>query len=282
MKSRFILALMVIGSLMVGCQAQDGSDSVVETGNPASASSAAPPVRRLVETVESISTMDENQAETAVSEQDNASEAVEAVAPNNNPIPDLVGPEPVAGVDYEVIENGQVFQAVEGKVEVAEVFGYLCPACARSQLYMTPWIERLPADVHFVHIPMLFGGAWDNYARAFLAAQVLGVAESSHQAMYSAIHVDKTLKGERGRDSVDEIAAFYSRYGIDPQTFVQTMNSFAVVTNANRAKQFAQRNRITSTPSIIVAGKYRVNGTSFEDRLRITDHLIARERAARD
>jgi len=281
MKPSFSFILAAVLGLLVGCQAQDGSDSVVEA---APASSAASPIRRLATTVvENAAALDESGQETKISEE-SASPPSEttAAAPNNNPIPDLVGPEPVAGVDYEVIENGQPFQVVEGKVEVAEVFGYVCPACARSQLYMTPWIERLPADVNLVHVPMLFGGAWDNYANAFLAAQVLGVAEASHQAMYAAIHVEKTLKGERGRDSVEEIAAFYSRYGVKPQTFIQTMNSFAVVTNANRAKQFAQRNRVTSTPSIIVAGKYRVNGTSFEDRLRITDHLIARERAARD
>jgi len=279
MKPGFTLVLAAAFGLLVGCQAQDGSNSVVETNPTAPSASAASPIRRMAQAVETISNeMNEDGPPAANS----APEKTTETTPNNNPIPDLVGPEPVAGVDYEIIENGQVFQVVEGKVEVAEVFGYLCPACARSQLYMTPWIERLPADVNFVHVPILFGGSWDNFAHAFLAAQALGVAQVSHQAMYSAIHVEKTLKGERGRDSVDDIAAFYSRYGIEPQTFIETMNSFAVITNANRAKQFAQRNRVTSTPSIVVGGKYRVNGTSFEDRLRITDHLIARERAARD
>jgi len=276
MKPGFTLVVAALFGILVGCQAQDGSDNVVETNANASSSSPASPIRRMAEVVETInSEMDEDRPSAA----NNVSEET---APNNNPIADLVGPEPVAGVDYEVIENGQPFQAVEGKVEVAEVFGYLCPACARSQLYMTPWIERLPADVNLVHVPAFFGGSWDNYANAFLAAQVLGVAEDSHQAMYSAIHVEKTLKGERGRDALEDIAAFYSSYDIDPQIFMQTISSFAVVTNANRAKQFVQRNRVTSTPSIIVAGKYQVNGNSFEDRLRITDHLIARERAARD
>jgi len=281
MKPGFTLVLAAVFGVLVGCQAQDGSNSVVETGSttPASSSAVSPsPIRRMTDTIETIAGEINEDVQPAA----NAAKETAETTPNTNPIPELVGPEPVAGVDYEVIENGQPFQVVEGKVEVAEVFGYVCPACARSQLYMAPWIERLPDDVNFVHVPMLFGGAWDNYANAFLAAQVLGVAEASHQAMYSAIHVEKTLKGERGRDSLEEIAAFYSQYGIDPQTFIQTMNSFAVVTNANRAKQFAQRNRVNSTPSIVVAGKYRVNGNSFEDRLRITDHLIARERAARD
>jgi thiol:disulfide interchange protein DsbA len=37
---------------------------------------------------------------------------------------------------------------------------------------------------------------------------------------------------------------------------------------------------MNSTPSIVVNGKYLVKGRSWEDVLRITDHLIAQERAA--
>ncbi|HAL21732.1 MAG TPA: thiol:disulfide interchange protein, partial [Stenotrophomonas sp.] len=65
------------------------------------------------------------------------------------------------------------------------------------------------SDVNFVYVPAMFGGTWDNYGRAFYAAQTLGVQEKSHEALYQAIHVQKTLKGERGADSVDDIAKFY-------------------------------------------------------------------------
>ncbi|MGE8281788.1 MAG: thiol:disulfide interchange protein DsbA/DsbL, partial [Stenotrophomonas sp.] len=59
-----------------------------------------------------------------------------------------------------------------------------------------------------------------------------------------------------------------------------TMGSFAVAAKVNRAKQFAQRSKISGTPSLIVNGKYLVKGKSYDDMLRIADHLIARERAA--
>ena len=35
-----------------------------------------------------------------------------------------------------------------------------------------------------------------------------------------------------------------------------------------------------STPTLIVNGKYKVTGNSFEDMLRIASQLVARERAA--
>jgi len=268
MKRRFLLVVAALLTLIAGCAAQDGSDNVAQ---PAAKTATPTPVVRTTPTEASAPT-------------DNAASPAEERV-NNNPLPELVGPEPVAGVnaDYVVIEGGQPYQAMEGKIEVAEIFGYTCPACARSQLATAPWLERQPADVNVVLIPASFGGVWDDYARAFFAAQALTILEASHQDLYAAIHVQRSLKGERnGGDSVAEIAQFYAQYGIDPQQFIETMNSFAVVTHTGKAKQFIQSHRINSTPSLLVAGKYLVMGKSFEDRLRIADHLIARERAARD
>ncbi|MEE7566039.1 thiol:disulfide interchange protein DsbA/DsbL, partial [Xanthomonas sp. Kuri4-3] len=190
------------------------------------------------------------------------------------------GPEPVAGTDYVDIDGGQAFQPAAGKIEVAEIFGYVCPACARFQPLVGPWKAGLPSDVHFVYVPAMFGGTWDDYARAFYAAEALGVLDKTHDALYQAIHVDQSLKGERGRDSVQDIAKFYAKYGVDPKTFADTMSSFSVSAKTNRAKQFAARSKISGTPSLIINGKYLVKGTSYQDMLRIADHLIARERAA--
>ena len=53
----------------------------------------------------------------------------------------------------------------------------------------------LPSDVNFVYVPAMFGGTWDDYARAFYAAQTLGVQEKTHEALYAAIHSQKTPEG---------------------------------------------------------------------------------------
>ena len=66
-----------------------------------------------------------------------------------------------------------------------------------------------------------------------------------------------------------------------PKQFASTMDSFTVDGKLNKAKQFAAAQRAsTRTPTLVVNGKYRVKGKSFEDMLRIADQLIARERAA--
>jgi thiol:disulfide interchange protein DsbA len=56
------------------------------------------------------------------------------------------------------------------------------------------------------------------------------------------------------------------------------MHSFTIDAKLARAKQFMVDSGVEGTPTLIVDGKYRVLGKSYEDQLRITDALIAQER----
>ncbi|HEY0332277.1 MAG TPA: thiol:disulfide interchange protein DsbA/DsbL [Stenotrophomonas sp.] len=280
MKTRFALTLMVLLPILAACKAQDGSaDTATGDTAPATAPTAAPAATPTPETAPAASPAASPAADATTPAQAPAAPVEEGHQP---PVTAQAptGPEPVQGTDYEVIEGGQPFQQAAGKIEVAEVFGYVCPACFRFQPALAPWKAGLPSDVNFVYVPALFGGTWDDYARAFYAAETLGVEAKTHDALYNAIHVEQRLKGERGRDSVEDISAFYAPYGVDPKQFASTMGSFGVAAKTNRAKQFAQRSKISGTPSLIINGKYLVKGTSYQDMLRIADHLIARERTA--
>ena len=189
----------------------------------------------------------------------------------------------VAGTDYVEIANGQPFDTTDGRIEVAEVFGYVCPFCAAVAPTVSAMKAGFPADVHVVYVPAAFGAMWDNYAKAYYTAEAMGLVDKTHDAMFRAIHVDKTLKGERGMDTPEEIAAFYGAYGADPKQFVSSMQSFAVAAKTNHAKQFivnAFANGDTpSTPTFIVNGKYRVKGKSGDDMFRIVHQLVVTERA---
>jgi len=183
------------------------------------------------------------------------------------------------GTDYVEIPNGQPYLPLNGKVEVVEVFGYVCPACAQFQPLVNSWEKKLPANVRFTYVPAAFGGPWITYAKAYYAAESLGLVERTHNDLFKAIHIDQTLKGERGMDSVADVAAFYGKHGVDAKQFASTMESFAVNAKLNKAKQWAIRSGLEGTPTIIVNGKYRVLGKTFPDMLRIADVLIAQESA---
>ena len=257
MKSRFALTLLVLIPLLAACNAQ--SDTSAAATAPVVAEPAAAPVEATPEG----STPADASAATGTA-------PVVAGAPT--------GPAPVAGTDYVELANGQPYAPLNGQVEVVEVFGYTCPHCAQFEPLITAWKRKQPADVRVTPVPAAFGGYWETYARAFFAAEPLGVLEKSHEQMFNAIHVARQL----GLDATPEqIGKFYEQYGVDAKTFANTMRSFGVETKLNRAKQFATRSQIEGTPSIVVNGKYLVNvdQRGYEHMFNTVEHLAAQARA---
>ena len=257
MKSRFALTLLVLIPLLAACNAQ--SDTSAAATAPVVAEPAAAPVEATPEG----STPADASAATGTA-------PVVAGAP--------AGPAPVAGTDYVELANGQPYAPLNGQVEVVEVFGYTCPHCAQFEPLITAWKRKQPADVRVTPVPAAFGGYWETYARAFFAAETLGVLEKSHEQMFNAIHVARQL----GLDATPEqIGKFYEQYGVDATTFANTMKSFGVETKLNRAKQFATRSQIEGTPSIVVNGKYLVNvdQRGYEHMFNTVEHLAAQARA---
>ena len=183
---------------------------------------------------------------------------------------------PVEGTDYVLIDNGQPYAPLAGKIEVVEVFGYWCSHCAEFQPTLSAWQRKLPADVRFTYVPAVFT-AGDAFARAYFAAEHFRVLGKTHDAMFPAIHVAGLLPQNA---SVDEIATYYGQRGLDATKAAAYMQSPAVDAKLEHAHQFALRSGVEGTPTLIVNGRYRVTARTHEDGLRIASQLIAQLRAA--
>ncbi len=186
---------------------------------------------------------------------------------------------PVAGTDYVEISNGRPLDPAEGVV-VEEFFNYICPACNAFEPLFVAWQAKLPAGVKVVHVPASFRPDFEPYAKAYYAAQSLGIAEKAHADVYPAIHRTRTLPAEGQRVDEQKIADFYANYGVSADQFLAAMKSMGVNLKVRRAAEHMQRNRVPSTPSVVVNGKYLVRGNSYADMLRIADFLIQKELAA--
>lgn len=184
----------------------------------------------------------------------------------------------VEGQHYFRIDPPQPTSSGE-RIEVIEVFSYACIHCATFQPFVAAWQARQPAHVHFAHMPAIFNPEWDLLARIYYTAEVLGILEQTHAATFQRIH------GERQPlRNIAQAADFYASLGAtDRETFIRTAESFAVNTKHSRARSMVPRYGIEGTPTMIVAGKYRVTGASaggFEGILQVVDYLVAREHAA--
>jgi thiol:disulfide interchange protein DsbA len=183
-----------------------------------------------------------------------------------------------AGVDYIDLGTPQTFGSGPG-IEVVEVFGYGCIHCATLQPLINEWKPTLPRDVDFIYVPAVFGGAWEAWARAYYTAETMGVLERSHDAVFNAIHTERMQFR-----NLEDIAGLYTRFGVDKAQFLATMDSFAVNAKIARSAQQVPRWGVEATPTMVVAGRYRVQAPregGFEKMLDIVDFLVAKERAAR-
>ena len=189
-------------------------------------------------------------------------------------------PTPRLGTDYEMLPTPQpTWNPADGKIEVVEVFSYMCHVCAEVQPSVDLYKPGLPADVRWSYVPAGFGGAWDTAARAFFAAQVMGLTDRTHSRIFPAIFVEQKIK----QGKPEEFADLYAGFGADRATFLSTMDSFGVTAKFNRARQFALRGGVTGTPTIIINGKYKVMNTSDRGAKGMLDTVtwvIAQERAA--
>lgn len=183
----------------------------------------------------------------------------------------------IPGLDYIKIPGGKPLNPAKGKVVVEEFFNYACPVCYGFEPLFAPWAAKLPSWVKVVHVPAGFRPDFLPYAKAFYAAQALGLVDKTHQAVYNAIHLTHTLPGEGARNDDKAIADFYANYGVSAKKFLSTMHSAAVARKIRMASQHLKKSKVTGTPSLLIDGQYLVRGRDFNDMLWIANALIQKE-----
>jgi len=119
---------------------------------------------------------------------------------------------------------------------------------------MEKWEETKPDYVEFVREAPPLNPSWETHSRAFYAAQFLKKEKEFVAAMFDAIH--EKNKPMRNPKKVAELA---ESIGIDKKKFLATMKSFAVEGKLSRARDMAIKAGITSVPTVIVNGKYRLS-----------------------
>lgn len=181
-----------------------------------------------------------------------------------------------AGKDYSVLNPAQPTDD-SNKIEVVEFFSYGCPHCSEFHPVVSAWAAKLPADVVLKRIPITFGrGAWANIAKLYYTLEITGDLTKLDSDVFKAIHSDRT-------NLFDEKILFdwVARKGVDMKKFTDTFNSFGVASMVKRGDQLAQGYKIQGVPAMGVDGKFLVGDMGHNEKLAVTNHLIAKARAAK-
>lgn len=180
------------------------------------------------------------------------------------------------GAHYRSLTSAQGTSSSPDKIEVAEVFWYGCPHCYNLEPVIKEWASRLPADVSFVRIPVMWNPTNEIHARVFYTAEALGKLDEISNAMFRAIHLENRMLTEER-----EIQRLFEQHGVPAATFNQTFRSFGVESQLRRAKDLTTRYRVRGVPLLVINGKYTTDGPEIrnqQEMLALAEELIERER----
>ena len=195
------------------------------------------------------------------------------------------------GVNYFLIQPPRTPTVPAGKVEVTEVFSYACPACNIFQPTIHKLKQAMPANVVVDYLPAAFNPAedWPVFQLAYVTAQILGVDQQTHDAMFDAVWkggdlsiTDPATRGLKSRmPTIEDVAKFYSQHaGVPVDKFIATSKSFSADYKVRTDQDLIMAYKIDRTPTIVVNGKYRLHVESAggnEQLIDLVKYLVAKE-----
>jgi thiol:disulfide interchange protein DsbA len=196
------------------------------------------------------------------------------------------------GRNYTLLEPAAPVSVPAGKIEVTEVFSYGCIYCYRAKGEMQKLKDGLPSDavMTYVHASFVPSEGWPMLQRAFYTAQALGIADATHDQMFTAIWETgemPLLDAKTGRmrnplPGLPDAARFYQKYGfVQPDRFLALATSKPIDDAVAKAEQLIRLYKVSGTPALVVNGRYRINNEtlkSSDEQRQLIDFLIGMER----
>lgn len=180
------------------------------------------------------------------------------------------------GKEYVTLPTPHERDSSAGKVEVVEVFSYGCIHCAHFAPTARKLAQELPKGAVFKLMPAPFSAEWLPFARAYYAADKLGVVARTHLKLFDAKFVQ-----HYPMNTLAELADFYAREGVDRDKFIKLATSPEATAQLKHDLALIQHWQVDGTPSLVVDGKYRVtdNVSNQQEMADVAFWLAKRELA---
>jgi thiol:disulfide interchange protein DsbA len=179
------------------------------------------------------------------------------------------------GIDYSTVAPPERAEPGDD-VEVLEVFWYGCPHCYHLEPAIQKWLEHKPEGVTFRRMPAAVSPRWVPHAKAYYAAEMLGVLDKLHEPLFKAMHEEK-----RRIFTDEQIIRFAAEQGIDEDAFRNAYNSFPVDMQVRKAADLGEHYNIDGVPAMVVNGKYVTSASQTGGSARmfdVIDYLVAKEK----
>jgi thiol:disulfide interchange protein DsbA len=184
----------------------------------------------------------------------------------------------VEGKNYYRLKSPQPIESGK-KIEVVEFFSYGCPHCAELEPYLDAWLAKLPPDVQFRRVPVMFQDRWIPLGKVYYTLDALGEEQKLSPDVFKAIHGGGTaLWNEK------TFFDWAATKGLDRKKVEDVWGSFTIAGKMNRARQLAQAYNVQSVPTVIVDGKFLTASDLVGTHANLPgaiDELIAKARAER-
>lgn len=175
------------------------------------------------------------------------------------------------GKDYSLLSPPQPTSTK--KIEVLEFFFYGCPHCYHLHPLLSAWKKTMPKDVELTYVPTVFRDSWEPMAYTFYALESMGKVAQLHDALYRAWNEDNMVLVDE-----DKIADFVAKQGVNRAEFIAAYNSFAMKSMVTRAEQMIRSYHINGTPTLVVDGKYMIEGLEPKDTIEALKRVIVMAR----
>jgi thiol:disulfide interchange protein DsbA len=183
----------------------------------------------------------------------------------------------VEGKNYVRLPNPQPVET-GNKIEVIEFFSYGCPHCAALEPFLDKWLDKLPNDVAFRRIPVMFHQDWVQLAKVYYTLDAMGQTKLSPD-VFKAIHQQNVNLSNK-----DKFFDWAASKGLDRKKVEGVFSSFGIDGKVKRAMQLAQQYRIEAVPTVIVDGKFMTSSDRVGTHANLPaaiDELVAKARSER-
>ncbi|MGQ3891692.1 thiol:disulfide interchange protein DsbA/DsbL [Legionella sp. CNM-4043-24] len=180
----------------------------------------------------------------------------------------------VAGKDYEVINNAEPDTSEKGIV-VTEFFSYGCPWCFKLEPTLDAWVKKhQSSSVRFNQVPVVFHPEWSYYAKAFYAANLLGISDKMNPLLFKAIQTDK-----KNLSSEQAMIDFFVANGVDKDTAESAFtHSTTINMKVGEGNALMASYHVNAVPAIVIGGRYKTDlqmAQGEERFFKIMDYLIS-------